>query len=59
MAAQQKTASRKDEVDFHGGTVIGKDGNEVAITEDMVRQAIRELDPDAFVDAETNDSDSP
>lgn len=52
MSESQKTASKDDQVDFHGGTVIGKDGNEVAITEDMVRKAILELDPEAFADTQ-------
>jgi hypothetical protein len=36
MAGSDKSTSANDKVDFHGGTVIGKDGRKIAITEDMV-----------------------
>jgi hypothetical protein len=55
MAGTNKAAAKTDQVDFHGGTVIGKDGNEVAITEEMVRNAILELDPEAFNDSGAED----
>lgn len=50
MAESQKTTAQHEQVDFHGGTVIGKDGSEIAITEEMVRDAILKLDPEAFAD---------
>ncbi|GEM_PF-2357659 len=55
MAGSDKSTSANDKVDFHGGTVIGKDGREIAITEDMVRDAILELDPNAFQDADSQE----
>tara|TARA_R110002073_G_scaffold142342_2_gene294213 strand:- start:3154 stop:3333 length:180 start_codon:yes stop_codon:yes gene_type:complete len=55
MTGLDKKNSGNDKDDFHGGTVIGKDGKETAITEDMVRDAILELDPDAFQDTDTRE----
>jgi len=56
MTGSEKSASANDNVDFNGGTVISKDGREVKITEDMVRKAIRELDPETFKDGAVKDS---
>lgn len=50
MTGSEKSASEKENIDFNGGTVVSTDGKEVAITEDMVRKAIEELDPEAFTD---------
>ena len=55
MSGSDKRTSENDNVDFHGGTVISKDGREIAITEDMVRDAILELDPEAFQDADAKE----
>lgn len=55
MAGSDKSTSANDKVDFDGGTVIGEDGREIAITEDMVRDAILELDPNAFQDADSQE----
>ena len=39
-------------VNFHEAAIVTKNGEEIAITEDMVRQAFKELD--AEVDPEDN-----
>lgn len=52
MSGSEKNDPTTDKVDFNGGTVISNDGKEVAITEDMVRKAIKELDPHAFAETE-------
>ncbi|MEQ9209112.1 MAG: hypothetical protein RLN96_04600 [Pseudomonadales bacterium] len=57
MSGSEKSVAATDKIDFNGGTVISNDGKEVAITEDMVRKAIKELDPHAF--AETDDAKKP
>lgn len=58
MSASEKDIQATDKVDFNGGTVVSQDGKEVAITEDMVRKAIKELDPDAFAELEAENSSS-
>lgn len=45
----------EQEMDFHGGTVIDEQGNEVEITETMVRKAIHELDPEAYPEVEESE----
>lgn len=42
-----KQPSEKDSVDFHGAAIIGEDGREIPITEDMIKDACRKLDPEA------------
>lgn len=32
-------------VDFHGAAIIGEDGQEIPITEDMIKDACKKLDP--------------
>lgn len=56
MSASEKDVPATDKVDFNGGTVVSQDGTEVAITEDMVRKAIKELEPDAFAELEADES---
>lgn len=39
-------------IDFHGAAVVDEEGNEIEITESMVRKAIHELEPEAYPDVE-------
>lgn len=41
-------------VDFHGAAVVDEDGNEIEITESMVRKAIHELEPEAYPEVEAD-----
>lgn len=54
MPNNQKQQSESD-ADFHGAAIIDKDGQEVAITEDMVKSACNKLDGNA-VDNDNPDS---
>ena len=38
--------NQDQDVDFHGAAIINEKGEEVPITEEMVRQACEELDPE-------------
>lgn len=44
--------AEKPEVDFHQATVINEKGEEIAITEKMVRKAIHQLDDEAYPESE-------
>ncbi len=44
------TQPDSDAIDFHGAAIIGEDGREIPITEDMIKDACKKLDPE--VDAE-------
>lgn len=50
MSRTAKLARDHVEPDFHGAAVIDDQGNEIAITEEMVRDAIFALDHDAYSD---------
>lgn len=39
------TEDSEQEVDFHGAAIIDENGNEVAITEEMIKDACEKLDP--------------
>ena len=34
-------------IDFHGAAIIDENGNEIPITENMVRQACEKIDPES------------
>ncbi len=36
----------KEEIDFHEAAIVNEKGDEIAITEEMVRSAIQKLDED-------------
>lgn len=52
--AQQSSSQDNagQEVDFHEAAIITESGEEIAITEEMVRKAIHQLDDEAYPDAE-------
>ncbi len=52
MSRTAKSADLAVQPDFNGAAVIDEQGNEIAITEDMVRQAINELDERAYAETE-------
>lgn len=43
----KKTEDVESEIDFHEAAVINEKGEEVAITEEMVREAINKIDQKA------------
>ena len=43
-------------IDFHGAAIIDEDGHEIPITEDMIKDACKKLDPAAAEDAEDAES---
>ncbi len=43
----KKTEDVESEIDFHEAAVVNEKGEEVAITEEMVREAINKLDQEA------------
>lgn len=53
--ATDSSANKKDEkqtnhcIDFHGAAIIDRDGNETAITEEMIEKACQELKDDHFL----------
>ncbi|MBC6428413.1 MAG: hypothetical protein GDA55_04190 [Cellvibrionales bacterium] len=60
MPNKKPTAKNAEpKVDFHGGTLIDPDGKEVPITEKMVRQAIRQLDPKAYPQPDQKSDEKP
>jgi len=58
MSRTAKLATGSAKPDFHGAAIIDDQGNEVAITEEMVRGAIYALDSDAFADRTASNSSS-
>ena len=48
MEKDKKGNSEPTAVDFHEAAVIDEHGNEIEITEEMVRKAINTLDKDAY-----------
>lgn len=46
------------EPNFNGAALIDDQGNEIAITEDMIRGAMRALDSDAYSDRPASNSSS-
>ena len=52
---QKDKKSEAEDVDFHGAAVVDENGNEIEITEDMVRKAIHELEPEAYPEVEEKD----
>jgi len=48
--------SEHEEIDFHGAAVVDESGNEIEITESMVRKAIHELEPEAYPEEEDSES---
>lgn len=52
MEQKGKQSEAATEVDFHEAAIIDEQGNEIEITEDMVRRAIHELDEEAYPDAD-------
>lgn len=52
-SSQGGGGQEKDEkVDFHEAAIVTESGEEIAITEDMVRKAIHELDEEAYPEVE-------
>lgn len=46
-SSAEKTSNEKTaDIDFHGAAILNEDGSETPITEEMVRDACRELSPD-------------
>ena len=45
-----------DAIDFHGAAIIDEDGHEIPITEDMIKDACKKLDPTAVEEAGENES---
>jgi hypothetical protein len=58
MSRTAKLATDTAEPDFHGAAIIDDQGNEIAITEDMVRSAICALDSDVYVERQASNSSS-
>lgn len=58
MSRTAKLARDSAEPDFHGAAVIDDQGNEIAITEEMVRGAIFALDRNAYSDSSTKNLNS-
>ena len=52
MMTQENNDTQVPEVDFHGAAVISKNGKEVPITEEMVRQACEEMGSEESSSAE-------
>lgn len=52
MEQKDKQSEATAEVDFHEAAIIDEQGNEIEITEDMVRRAIHELDEEAYPNAD-------
>lgn len=52
MSRTAKLARGSVEPNFNGAAIIDDQGNEIAITEEMVRGAIYALDSDAYLDAQ-------
>lgn len=58
MSEEQKDKKTEEEVDFHGAAIVDEKGNEIEITESMVRKAIHELEPEAYPEVEDEESES-
>ena len=41
---KDKPSAKEPSPDFHGAALLDDEGNEIPITEDMVREACKELD---------------
>lgn len=41
---KDKSSAKEPSPDFHGAALLDDEGNEIPITEDMVREACKELD---------------
>jgi hypothetical protein len=41
-------------IDFHEAAIIDEQGNEIEITEEMVRRAINKLDDEAYPETKTS-----
>lgn len=55
---QKKDNQEGESVDFHGAAVLDENGNEIEITESMVRKAIHDLEPEAYPEIDENEQDS-
>lgn len=50
---QEESADKSQQpVDFHEAAIVTESGEEIAITEEMVRKAIQQLDQDAYPEAD-------
>jgi len=49
---ENKNKVTEEPVDFHEAAIIDENGNEVKITEEMVRKAIHEIDEDVYPSAD-------
>lgn len=48
-------ASGQDAIDFHGAAIIDEEGHEIPITEEMIKEACKQLDPAAAEEAENSE----
>lgn len=55
--ADDEGASKEDSIDFHGAAIIDEEGHEIPITEEMIKDACKKLDPTATAPEDT-DSDA-
>ncbi len=46
-AGAHDPGSSKEPIDFHGAAIISENGEEIPITEEMIKDACKKLDPNA------------
>lgn len=51
----ERRKNLESKIDFHGAAVVDENGNEIEITESMVRKAIQELEPEAYSEEDSQD----
>ena len=56
MENKDKSTVAAQDVDFHEAAIIDENGNEIEITEEMVRKAIHEIDEDTYPSADKDQS---
>jgi len=54
---KDKPSAKEPSPDFHGAALLDDEGNEIPITEDMVREACKELDENGQQAQESDQND--